>query len=184
MHCKVASKIRSLDLCTCNIRCVHDWRNQQGSHFFIPSNSLTFPWFLKIFLWFFISFHQDILVKKTYLFFLNVALVTTVYANIASLSAISWQFLKKRFYSLIKTFSHRLKGLKMVLKKVPWFEHCFPDFGWKPPVFPWFPWLEKVFKNFPNFPDRWEPWIRHLAEALLITKHFTELTVLWMNNQA
>ena len=42
-------------------------------------------------------------------------------------------------------------------KKVPWFEIFFPDFGWKPPVFPWFPWLEKVFKNFPEFPDRWEP---------------------------
>ena len=32
--------------------------------FFIPSNSLTFPWFPKIFPWFFLSFHQDILVKK------------------------------------------------------------------------------------------------------------------------
>ena len=72
-------------------------------------------------------------------------------------SAISWQLLKKRFYSLKKTFFLRLKGLKMVLKKVPWFENFFTDFGSKPPVFPWFPWLEKVFKIFPDFPDRWEP---------------------------
>ena len=48
-----------------------------------PDFSLTFPWFPKIFPWFFISFHQDILVIKTYLFFLNVALVTLVYENIA-----------------------------------------------------------------------------------------------------
>ena len=39
-----------------------------------------------------------------------------------------------------------LKGLKMVWKKVPWFEIFFPDFGWKTPVFPWFPWLEKSSK--------------------------------------
>ena len=51
----------------------------------IPCFSLTFPWFPKIFPWFFLSFHQDILVKKN----IHVALVTLVYANIASLSAIS-----------------------------------------------------------------------------------------------
>ena len=67
----------------------------QGSHFFYPIKfpdfSLTFPWFPKSFPWFFLSFHQDILVKKkTYLFFLNVALVTLAYANIA----ISWQLLR------------------------------------------------------------------------------------------
>ena len=39
----------------------------------------------------------------------------------------------------------------------PWFENLFPDFGWKPPIFPWFPWLEKVVKIFPDFPDQWEP---------------------------
>ena len=61
----------------------------QGSHFFYPIKfpdfSLTFPWFPKIFPWFFLTFHQDILVKKN----IHVALVTLVYANIASLSAIS-----------------------------------------------------------------------------------------------
>ena len=82
----------------------------QGSHFFhlikFPDFSLTFPWFPKIFPWFFLSFYQDILVQKSiYLFFLSVALVTLVYANIASLSAISWQLLKEGFYSLRKHFS-------------------------------------------------------------------------------
>ena len=109
-----------------------------GFPLFIPSNSQIFPWF-------FLSFHQDILVKKTYFFFINVALVTLVYANIA----ISWQLL--RFNSLKNIFlrSIGLNSLKMVWKKFP---------NWKffprsppPPVFPWFPWLEKVFKIFPDF---------------------------------
>ena len=43
------------------------------------------------------------------------------------------------------------------LGKKFWFENFPPDFGWKPPVFPWFAWLEKVFKIFPDFPDQWEP---------------------------
>ena len=70
-------------------------------------------------------------------------------------SAISWQLLRKRFYSLKKTFFLRLKGLKNG------FEKKFPDLKIfslilaQNPVFPWFPWLEKVFKIFP---DRWEPW--------------------------
>ena len=137
----------------------------QGSHFFnpvkFPDFSLTFPWFRKSFPWFFLSFHQDILVKKTYLFFLNVALVTLVYANIASLSAISWQLL--RFNSLKKHFPQIFGFIRFengLGKKFPDL-NFFPDFGWKPPVFPWFPWLEKAFKifpEFPDFPDRWEPW--------------------------
>ena len=78
--------------------------HSHNSHFFIPSNLFPiFPWFLKSFPWFFLSFHQDILVKKKHLLFLNVALVTLVYANIASFSLISWQLL--RFNSLKKTFS-------------------------------------------------------------------------------
>ena len=137
---------------------------QQGSHFFylvkFPDFSLTFPWFPKSFPWFFLTFHQDILLKKTYLFFLNVALVTLVYANIASLSAISWRLL--RFNSLKKHFP-----------QIFWFKRFenglgkkFPDLKFfslilaENPVFPWFPWLEKVFKifpEFPDFPDRWEP---------------------------
>ena len=126
--------------------------------FFIPSNSLIFPWFPKIFPWFFLSFHQDILVKKTCLFFLNVALVTLVYANIPiSKQLLQFTSLKKHFPQIYR--SKRFEnGLKT---KVPWFEIFFPDFGWKTPVFPWFPWLEKVFKNFPefpDFPDRWESW--------------------------
>ena len=121
--------------------------------------SRQIPWFPKSFHWFFLSFRQDILVKKkTYLFFLNVALVTLVYANIT----ISWQLL--RFNSLKKHFPqiYRFKRFENGFgKKVPQFEIFFPDFGWKTPVFPWFPWLEKVFKifpEFPNFPDRWKPW--------------------------
>ena len=67
----------------------------QGSHFFLSHQiPWFFPDFLRVFPNFFLGFHQDILVKKTYLFFLNVALVTLVCANIASLIAISWQLLR------------------------------------------------------------------------------------------
>ena len=102
------------------------------------------PWFFSCFPnsfpWFFLSFHQDILV-----FFLNVALVTLVYANIASLSAISWQLL--RFNSLKNIFLRfiGLKGLKMVWKKVPWFEFFSLILAENPLTgkglqnFPWFP---------------------------------------------
>ena len=123
--------------------------SMQGSHFFnpvkFPDFSLTFPWFRKSFPWFFLSFHQDILVKKTYLFFLNVALVTLVYANIASLSAISWQLL--RFNSLKKHFPQifgfirfenglgkkfpDLKFFSLILAENPLFFPDFPD--WKKP---------------------------------------------------
>ena len=90
--------------------------------------------------------------------------MTLVYANIASLSAISCQFLKKLLQSLKNIFL-RLKGLKIVLKKVPWFENFSPWFWLKTLLFfPWFHWLEKVFKNFPvfpDFPDRWETCSMH-----------------------
>ena len=71
-----------------------------------------------------------------------------------------------------------LKGLKMVWKKVPWFEF-FPDFGWKTPVFPWFPWLEKVFKifpEFPDFPDRWEPCLNRCYLYFLEIYTYPKLT--------
>ena len=55
----------------------------QGSHFLIRQIPSLLPDFLRVFPDFFLSFHQDILVKK-HLFFLNLALVTFVYANIAS----------------------------------------------------------------------------------------------------
>ena len=132
----------------------------QGSYFFnpvkFPDFSLTFPWFRKSFPWFFLSFHQDILVKKTYLFFLNVALVTLVYANIASLSAISWQLL--RFNSLKKHFPQifgfirfenglgkkfpDLKFFSLILAGNPCFSlisltgKSLQNFPW----IPWFPW--------------------------------------------
>ena len=38
-------------------------------------------------------------------------------------------------------------------KKFPDFNFS-PEFGWKPPCFPW---LGKVFNIFPDFLDRWEP---------------------------
>ena len=103
--------------------------------FFVLSNSLIFTWFPKSFPWFFLSFHQDILVKKTYLFFLNVALVTLVYANIA----ISWQLL--RFNSLKKHFPqiYRIKRFENGLEKK------FPDFGWKT----CFSLTGKSLQNFP-----------------------------------
>ena len=57
-------------------------------------------------------------------------------------SAISWQLLKKRFYSLKKIFFLRLKGLEMVLKKSSLIWKFFHWFGLNPP--PLF---------FPDFPD-------------------------------
>ena len=126
----------------------------QGSHFFYPVKfpdfSLTFPWFPKSFPWFFLSFHQDILVKKkTYLFFLNVPLVTLVYANIA----ISWQLL--RFNSLRKHFPqiYRFKRFENGLEKK------FPDLKFfslilaeKPLFFPDFPDWKKSSKFSLKFP--------------------------------
>ena len=85
------------------------------------------------------------------------ALVILVYANIASLSAISWQLLKKSFYSLKKHFPQIKRFENGFEKKFPDLKFFFSDFGWKPPVFPSFPWLEEVFRIFPDFPDRWEP---------------------------
>ena len=109
--------------------------------FFIPSNSLIFPWFPKSFPWFFLSFHQDILVKKnpTYLFFLNVALVTLVYANIT----ISWQLLrfnslKKHFPQIyrFKSFENSLEKSSLILAENP----CFSLIGKSLQNFPWFLW--------------------------------------------
>ena len=103
----------------------------------IPWFSLTFPWFPKNFHRFFLSFHQDILVKKNpYLFFLNVALVTLVYAN----TAISWQLL--RFNSLKKHFPqiYRFKRFENGSEK--------SSLIWN--FFPWF-WLKTPFP--PDFPD-------------------------------
>ena len=114
--------------------------NDRVPTFFSQSNSLTSPRFPNNFPWFFLSFYQDILVKKkTYLFFLNVAFVTLVYANIASLSAISWQLL--RFNSLKKHFP-QIYRFKKIWKKVPWFWlkiPVWPDFpNWKKSLkFPW-----------------------------------------------
>ena len=126
----------------------------QGSHFFYPVKfpdfSLTFPWFLKIFPWFFLSFHQDILVKKTYLFFLNVALVTLVYANIAiSQQLLRFNSLKKHFPQIFrsKRFENGLKKSSLIWNMFPWFWLKTPRFSL----------TGKVFKNFPEFPDRWEP---------------------------
>ena len=114
----------------------------QGSHFLTRQIPGLFPDFLRVFPDFFLSFHQDILVKK-HLFFLNVALVTSVYANIASLSAISWQLLRfnslkkhfpqifgyKRFENgLGKKFSD-LKYFPLILAENPIFYPDFPD--WK-----------------------------------------------------
>ena len=109
--------------------------------FFIPSNSLIFPGlfpdFLRVFPDFFLVFTKDILVKKTYLFFLNVALVTLVYANIA----ISWQLL--RFNSLKKHFPqiYRFKRFENGLEKK------FPDLKFFSLI------LAEKPLFFPDFPD-------------------------------
>ena len=121
-----------------------------------PDFSLTFPWFPKCFPWFFLSFHQDILVKKTYLFFLNVALVTLVYANIASLSAISWQLL--RFNTLKKLFPQifGFKRFENGLGKSSLIWKLFPWFWLKTPCFSLISLTGKSLQNFPWIP--WFPW--------------------------
>ena len=132
------------------------WRMRQGSHFFYPIKfpdfSLTFPWFPKTFPWFFLSFHQDILVKKTYLFFLNVALVTLVYANIAiSQQLLRFNSLKKHFPQIYrsKRFENGLKKSSLIWNIFPWFWLINPCFSLisltgkslqKFPWIPWFPW--------------------------------------------
>ena len=103
-------RLENLSSCTYPAALWHQPWFLQGSHFIYPIKfpefSLTFPWFPKIFPWLFFYFLlRHFSQKRAYLFFLNVALVTLVYANIASLSAISWQFLKERFYILKKHFT-------------------------------------------------------------------------------
>ena len=126
-----------------------------GFPLFYPVKFPDFPPdLLRVFPDSFLVFTKIFSSKKTYFFFLNVTLVTLVYAN----SAISLQLL--RFNSLKKHFPqiYRFKRFKNGLEKK------FPDLKFfslilaEKPVFPRFPWLEKVFKIFPEFPDRWEPW--------------------------
>ena len=176
-----------------------DWKAFLFYPIKFPDFSLTFNWFPKSFPWLFPSFHQDILVKKPYLFFLNVALVTLVYANIA----ISWQLL--RFNSLKKHFLqiYRFKRFENGLeKKFPdlklfslilaenWFSLFFPDWkkssnfslisliGGNPgSKFPdW-----KMLSHFPSFPVRVETsikWLYLFAETLNRTSLllFTRMT--------
>ena len=75
------------------------------------------------------------------------ALVKLVYANIASLSAISWQLLKKGF-SLKNIFPQSKRFENGLEKKFPNL-NIFSLILAENPVFPWFPWLEKSFQKFP-----------------------------------
>ena len=97
----------------------------------------------------FLSFHQDILVKKKlYLFFLNVNLVTLVYANIA----ISWQLL--RFNSLKKHFPQRFNSLKKHFPQIHRFKRFENGWGKKFPDLKFFSLI--LAENplfFPDFPD-------------------------------
>ena len=65
---KASPRHTLLPAITQNNRFVFVWENTI-SNFFIPWNSLIFPWFPKIFPRFFLKFHQDILDKKTYILF-------------------------------------------------------------------------------------------------------------------
>ena len=136
-----------------------------------PDFSLVFARFPKSFPWIFLSFHQDILVQKTYWFFLNVALVTLVYANITSLSTIFWQLLR---FNSIKNIFLRLKGLKIIWKKSSLF--------W---IFPWF-WLKSpcfslTGKSLQNFPwlmgtlqwNVWEFWTESNVATLIKISTFS-----------
>ena len=137
---------------TCNAFCTLHVK-LQGSHFFYL---IKFPNFLRFFPDFFLSFHQDILVKKKrYLFFLNVAF-TYHWGSVSRNTNLLQIYFPKVKPPHIKKVFPQITRFDNGFEKVPRFQIFFPDFGWKPPVFPWFPWLEKVFKIFP---DRWEPWI-------------------------
>ena len=102
------------------------------------------PWFPKIFPWFFLSFHQDI--EKKILF--TYGLVILVYANIASLSAISWHLLKKSFYSLKKHFP-QIKRFENGLKKSSLIWNLFLWFWLKTPCFSLISVTGKSLQNFP-----------------------------------
>ena len=125
----------------------------QGSHFLTRQIPWLFPDFLRVFPDFFLSFHQDILVKK-HLFFLNVALVTLVYANIASFQLVqfpdsSWDLtvLKNVFLRFLG-----LKGLKMVWGKSSLIWNIFPWFWLKIPFFTLISLTGKSLQNFPWIP--------------------------------
>ena len=101
---------------------------------------MKFPDFLRFFPDFFLSFYQEILVKETYLFFLNVASNChwgSVYTN-TNLLQIHFPKVKPPH---LKIFFLHIKRLKMVLKKK------FPDFK----IFPLI--LAEKPLLFPDFPD-------------------------------
>ena len=120
------------------------WASKHEFYVFISSGQLlqSSHCFYRQIPWFFLSFHQDI-VQKTYLFFSKNGLsdiTNLVYANTASLGAISWQLLAKTGFTFLKKNFLRLKALKVVLKKK------FPDLNFPP----WF-WLKTLFS--PDFPE-------------------------------
>ena len=100
--------------------------------FFIPSNSLTFPWFPKSFPWFFLSFHQDILVKKNIFILFKCGLSDISLCKYCNfLTAPDVNSLKKHFPQI-----YRFKRFENSLEKSSLIWNFFPDFGWKTPVFP------------------------------------------------
>ena len=130
--------------------------NKQGSLFFNPVK--TFPCFPKIFPWFFLSFHQDILVKKNTFILFKCGLSDISLCKYYLIKCNSLKLLKKGF-TVLKNIFPRLKGLKMVLKK------RFPDLK----IFSLilaenspFSLTGKTLQKFADFPDRWEPWNKPL----------------------
>ena len=115
-------------------------------HMKFPDFSLIswdFPWFL-------LSFYQDILVKKTYLFFFNVASTYhwgTVYRN-TNLLQIHFPKVKPPHIATPKAmYISTTFYLSAHCWKISLIWIFFPDFGWNPPT-PFLPW----FASFQNFP--------------------------------
>ena len=152
--------------------------------FFIPSKfSWFFPDFSLIFLkrlfpGFFLSFHQDILAKKTYCILFKCQAFSDIRstANIA----ISQQLPEICNSPYVKHFHFRFIGLESVWK---WFEkkvhliwQYFPliladkPLSLRSLIFP--DWIHNVFKNFPefpDFPDRWEPCLNFAKKSVSST---------------
>ena len=107
-----------------------------------PDFSLTFPWFPKIPPWFFLSFHQDILAKRTIFIFFKCGLsdislckYCLIKCNFLSVPEKAFAVFKKHFPQ-IKRFKNSFEKSSLIWKFFPWFWLktllFFPDFtDWK-----------------------------------------------------
>ena len=136
-------------------KCLH-----QGSPVFL---SREISWFPKILPRFFLSFHQYILVIKTYLFFLN---VTSTYRKGIVYRNTNF-FLQINFPKVKPPHIATRKAMYISIDLISLIWNSFLILA-ETPVFPWFPWLEKVFKISPDFCDQWETCYMHFNQPKLM----------------